>query len=91
MDITKQSLETKTLSDIASLVFSDWKNLSPHARPYLDAMLDLLTINDTYGADSAYTVVVYFLSNASGYRGDTAKLVKAELKRRVTQYEKAKS
>lgn len=90
MEVTKDSLQTKTISDIAATIFSDWKTVSPSARPYLDAMLDLLTIKDQYGADTGYSVVVYFLSNASGYRGETAKMIKAELKRRCTQYEKSK-
>lgn len=90
MELTKDSLETKTISDIAATIFSDWKNVSPHARPYLDAMLDLLTIKDQYGADSGYSIVAYFLANSSGYRGDNAKMIKAELKRRCAQYEKNK-
>jgi hypothetical protein len=32
------------------------------------------------GFDSARSVVLYFLSNASSWRGDVAKRVKAELK-----------
>ena len=44
------------------------------------ALSSLDTINDHYGADSAKSVVLYFLSNASTWRGETAKRVKKELK-----------
>jgi hypothetical protein len=37
-------------------------------------------ITDAYYADSGKSVVLYFLSNASSYRGETAKRLKAELK-----------
>jgi hypothetical protein len=48
--------------------------------PYLDAMRSLNSINDDYYSDSAKTIVIYFLSNATTWRGDTARQVKAELK-----------
>jgi hypothetical protein len=51
------------------------------ARPYLSAMLDLETINDHYGVDSAKSIIIYFLSNASSFRGEKAKALKAELKK----------
>ena len=50
------------------------------AVPYLSAMFDLGDANDTYGCDSAKSIVVYFLANASTYRGETAKRIKTELK-----------
>jgi hypothetical protein len=37
-------------------------------------------ITDTYGLDSGIIVVSYFLSNASQWRGETARAIKAELK-----------
>jgi len=56
------------------------KGVSPYARPYLDAMGQLNSINDMYYLDTADSVVRYFLSNATGWRGETAKRIKAELK-----------
>jgi hypothetical protein len=38
------------------------------------------SITDNYGADSAKSVVLYFLSNANTWRGEHAKRIKAELK-----------
>lgn len=70
----------KHLYEYATEIKRDWKNVSPYAQPYLDAMEDLNTINDNYFLDSARSVVAYFLSNASGWRGDNARRIKAELK-----------
>ena len=74
------TMETRPLYTIAREIRTDWKNVYFGARPYLDAMRDLKTIDDKYGFDDARSVVRYFLSNAAGWRGDTAKRVKAELK-----------
>ena len=38
------------------------------------------SINDNYGVDSGKSIVLYFLSNASTWRGETAKRIKKELK-----------
>jgi hypothetical protein len=37
----------------------------------------------TYGMEDAKTIILYFLSNATHWRGETAKAIKAELKRRI--------
>ena len=50
------------------------------AKPYLDAMLTLEDKNSNYGMDSASSICTYFLANASTFRGEQAKLLKAELK-----------
>jgi hypothetical protein len=70
----------RPLSDIAQEITKDWAKPYFGAVPYLDAMHSLDSIHDDYFADSAKTVVIYFLSNATTWRGDTARQVKAELK-----------
>lgn len=50
------------------------------AVPYLEAMESLDSKDDMYGLDSARDIVMYFLSNASTFRGPEAKRIKAELK-----------
>lgn len=55
-------------------------NASAYARPYMTAMLQLDTIDDHYGQDSAKEIVLRFLCNAGTWRGETARRVKAELK-----------
>jgi len=76
---------TRPLYEIANEIRKDWKATSKNgiyfgAKPYLDAMECLTSISDRYGMDSAKSVVLYFLSNSSTWRGETAKRVKAELK-----------
>ena len=42
-------------------------------------MQSLKSINDKYGMDNGTSIVAYFLANASQWRGDVAKKIKAEL------------
>lgn len=70
----------RSLSDIAAEIRRDWKKPYFGAVPYLDALSQLDSINDSYGADDAKSMVIYFLANAQTWRGDVAKRVKAELK-----------
>ena len=65
---------------IANECSSDWKNVYYGAKPYLDAMRSLDSIEDKFYADDARSVVAYFLANANSWRGDTARRIKAELK-----------
>ena len=69
----------RPLYTIASEIRKDWK-VNYAAKPYLEAMASLGDINDSYGYDSGKGIVRYFLSNASTWRGDTAKRIKSELK-----------
>jgi hypothetical protein len=70
----------RSLSEIAGEIRGDWAKVNFGAVPYLDAMDQLSSIDDNFYMDSADSVVNYFLSNASGWRGETAKRVKSELK-----------
>lgn len=70
----------RKLSEIAVEIRSDWKKVYFGAVPYLEAMETLETINDNYYEDSGNSVVLYFLSNATTWRGETARRIKAELK-----------
>jgi hypothetical protein len=72
--------ENRSIRSIALDICKEWEKVNYAARPYLDAMLQLNSINDRYYDDSAKSVVLYFLSNASGFRGERAKALKAELK-----------
>ena len=70
----------RSLSTIAREIRADWKKPYFGAEPYIHALFYLDGMASTYGYDSARTVVGYFLSNASKWRGDTARRIKAELK-----------
>ena len=82
VDLLKTQLRTAPLSSIASVIKADWGTVSPYARPYLKALFTLGNMSDMYGLDDGKTIVLYFLSNAAGWRGEVARVVKAELKRR---------
>jgi len=71
----------RPLSEIAQEIRKDWAKVNYGAKPYLDAMATLNSINDMYYQDTAKSIVLYFLSNATTWRGETAKRVKAELKK----------
>jgi len=71
---------SRPLSEIARDVYRDWKPVNFAAAPYLSAMSCLNRITDDYGADSAVMVVSYFLGNATSWKGDVARAVKAELR-----------
>lgn len=70
----------RTLRDIAVDITSNWPKVNFAAKPYLEAMYTLDSINDDYYQDSARSIVRYFLSNASGWRGTEAKRIKTELR-----------
>ena len=80
MATTTNKTTARPLYEIANEIRKDWKNVYFGAKPYLDAMACLNSINDNYGWDSAKSIVLYFLGNASTWRGETAKRIKAELK-----------
>ena len=73
----------RKLYEIAAEVRKDWKKVNYAAKPYLDAMAELNDVNEMYYADSAKSVVLYFLCNVGSWRGEVAKRVKLELKAMV--------
>jgi len=79
--MTTTTTTNRRISDIAYEIKRLWKNVYFGAVPYLDAMTTLTTIEDKYYFDSAKSIILYFLANASGFRGEDAKRIKAELKK----------
>ncbi len=77
---------SRALSKIAKDIRATWitkkgePNVNYAAEPYLAAMQTLTSIDEYYILDSAESVVRYFLSNASSFRGEDARRIKAELK-----------
>ena len=70
----------RPINIIAHDIIRSWPRPYFGAVPYLQAMLSLDNIDEDYGADSARSVVLYFLSNATTWRGPDARRLKAELK-----------
>lgn len=72
---------TRPIHVIAAEISADWQDrVYFGARPYLDAMFALETMRDSFFLDSADSIVRYFLSNATTWRGETARRIKTELK-----------
>ncbi len=78
--IKEVKFEPRAICEIASEIRRLWRPVYFGAKPYLDAMLCLQKKTDKYGVEDAKTIVLYFLSNASTFRGEDAKRLKAELK-----------
>jgi len=81
--MTKTINDKVTVSEIAYAIAKDWQNISPYAKDYLNAMKEITDIDGNYYADSAKSVVLYFLANASSYRGENARAYKSLLKAMV--------
>lgn len=72
----------RPLHVIAQEIMADWTagTSRMYAWPYLTAMTQLDDVHGAYYEDSAASVVRYFLANATTWRGETARRIKAELK-----------
>lgn len=84
-NITEPDYSGMTLSRIAYEIRKNWPKVNFGAKPYLEAMASLNSINDAYGFDSGKSIVRYFLCNAFTFRGEAAKAIKAELNKRLKQ------
>jgi len=73
-------MEKRQVNTIASEILNHWKKPYFGAVPYLEAMQNLHTVNDMYMYEDGKSIVRYFLSNASTFKGDDAKRLKLELK-----------
>ncbi len=78
MDYSKMGI-----SQIASVISKNWKKVNYAAKPYLDAMFSLNSVEDNYYCDTGRSVVAYFLCNATSWTGEVAREVKKELKKRI--------
>jgi hypothetical protein len=79
--VAKSIYDGKAIYEMAEIIRKDWgTKVNYAAKPYLDAMRSLSSIKDSYGSEDAKSIILYFLGNASSYRGDTAKNVKDYLK-----------
>lgn len=74
------TIEPRALSAIARDIARHWPKPYFGAVPYLEALQSLHGIDDKFYYDDARSIVRYFLANASTWRGDDAKRIKAELK-----------
>jgi hypothetical protein len=81
MSLPDRSAQSRTLRAIAGEIQRDWGDkIYFGAVPYVRAMRGLEKVTDHYGDEDADDIVRRFLNNATTWRGDTARRVKAELK-----------
>ena len=73
-------MQNRPLYIIAADIKADWQKVNYAAVPYLEAMQQLNSIEVNFILDSARSIVRYFLSNATTWRGEKAREIKAELK-----------
>ena len=71
----------RSLSEIGKEIQQECadKSFYVYAQPYVEPLTQLHSINDQFYADSATSVVRYALANLTGWRGEKAKAIKAEL------------
>ena len=79
---------SRPLYEIVGEIRRDWAKPFFGAVPYLDALGMLDKMDEMYGCDSADMIVAYFLANATGWRGEVARRVKAELKEMLKENRK---
>lgn len=75
-----RSREARPLWLIASDIRQHWPKPHFAALPYLFALRHLSSPDAMYGQDSALSIIAYFLSNATTWRGDDARRLKGELR-----------
>lgn len=80
------NIKPRAIHEIVRDIYDDWKEPYFGAKPYMQAMLNLNSINDMYDLDSAVSIVRYFLANASTWRGPVARMIKQELKNLLKQH-----
>ena len=81
---------TRQIQDIAWEINRIWyrdygargpqPNFIGDAKPYLQAMFYLVSVNDNYQLESGRGIVQRFLCNVGGWRGDDARRIKHELR-----------
>lgn len=69
----------RKISEIAADIRKAWPKPYFGAVPYLQAMHQIELPTDIYIAETGAYIVLGFLSNASSFRGDAARKLKAEL------------
>lgn len=70
----------RPLTEIAADILRTWPKPYFGAVPYIQAMATMTSISEHYGLDTGRSIVTYFLSNATTWRGEDARRIKAELK-----------
>lgn len=70
----------RDLYTIAREIRHNWPKMDFGAKPYVEAMATLGSIDNKYLSDEGKSIVAYFLANANTWQGDVARRIKKELK-----------
>ena len=74
----------RTIKAIVADITSEWgekvNTVGYAAKPYLDALANIETAEEYYGADKAEHLVRYLLSNLAQFKGPQARALKEELR-----------
>jgi hypothetical protein len=70
----------RPISQIAADIKKSWPRVPNCAKVYLNALEALNDKNSKFGLDTAPSLINYFLCNASTFKGEQARSLKAELK-----------
>jgi|SRR5579862_684237 len=70
----------RKIREITKDIKKHWGRPYFGAKPYLEAMSSLGTIDQKYGSETAREIVERFLANASTFKGNEARDLKAELR-----------
>jgi hypothetical protein len=81
----EHDLTALDLQDLVAIVYAEWNHVNPYAASYLNALdvNDCHELDDPVGNKTAEIQVRYLLTHVAGWRGQTARSVKAELRRRL--------
>jgi len=77
-----------TIAQMARVIREMKISVPPQAMPYYTAMFYIYSFRDTYGLDSAASIVSYFLANAQTMKGDVMRHIKAELNKQLKAHNK---
>lgn len=86
MDTTTRSVNAgpRPIGDIVTDIGAEWGEKLPTvgyaAKPYIDALTNVSTADDMYGAEKAEHLVRYLLSNLAQFKGQRARELKEELR-----------
>lgn len=77
----------RTFAQIAKDIKIAWPKINPYAKNYLNALMEINSSDPTakYYLDEAGDIALYFLSNATSFRGEQARKLKQELKDLIKQ------
>lgn len=70
----------RKISEIANEIVANKQTVGYAAQPYLEAMTQITGLDENFGADSATSVIMYFLGNAAAWKGPLARSIKEELR-----------